>query len=144
MGGDVEGERRLAHARAGGQHDQVRVLEPGGELVQLAEAAGDAGQVAPVVGELGQAVEGLLEQRVHVLEVAGDALVGDPEDDLLGPIDQLGRLAHPLVAERCDLGAGPDQPAVGGRVADDLGVVAGVRHRRHRAGYDRDGGTGGE
>ena len=57
--GDVERERGLAHARAGGEHDQVGVLEAGGEVVELAEAAGDAGQVAAVVGELGEAVERL-------------------------------------------------------------------------------------
>ena len=85
----------------------------------------------PVGAQLGEAVERLLEQRLHVLEVAGDALVGDPEHDLLGPVDQLGRLADALVAERGDLGAGPDEAAVGGGVADDLGVVARVCHRRH-------------
>jgi len=131
VGGDVEGERRLAHARPGGEHDQVGLLEAGGELVELAEAAAGTGEIAALGAQLGEAVERLLEQGLHVLEVAGDALVGDPEHDLLGPVYQLGRLADALVAKRGDLGAGPDEAAVGGGVADDLGVMARVCHRRH-------------
>ena len=41
-------------------------------------------------------------------EVAADALLREVEDDLLGPVDELGRLADALAAETRDLlpGAG--------------------------------------
>ena len=132
MGRDVERERRLAHAGAGGEDHQVRLLEPGRQLVEGPEAGRRAGDVVVGVLDLVEPLERLLEQAVDALEVARDALVGDREHDLLGPVDQLRRLADVLVAERRDVGARADQAAIGRGVADDLGVVAGVGRRRHR------------
>ena len=64
------------------------------------------------------------------LNSPGRALLREVEDDLLGLVDELGRLARALPAEARDLAAGPDEPAERGRLADDLRVVAGVRARR--------------
>ena len=54
------------------------------------------------------------------------ALLRKVEHDLLGLVDELGRLSRALPAEPGDLPAGPDEPAQGRRLADDLRVVAGV------------------
>ena len=56
-----------------------------------------------------------------------DPLLGEVEDDLLGTVDELGRLADPLAAEACDLLAGLDERAEGRRLLDDLRVVVDVR-----------------
>ncbi len=46
-----------------------------------------------------------------MVEVARHPLLGEVEDDLLGAVDELGRLAHPLAPEPRDLLAGADQTA---------------------------------
>jgi hypothetical protein len=56
-------------------------------------------------------------------------LLREVEDDLLGPVDELGRLARAVPAELRDVAAGPDQPAERRGLADDLRVVVGVRGR---------------
>ncbi len=63
-------------------------------------------------------------------ELAFGAALGELEDEVLGARDELGRLALALPAELRDLAAGADQAAQRRRLADDLGVVAGVRARR--------------
>ena len=63
-------------------------------------------------------------------ELAPRALLREIEDDLLRLVDELGRLPDPVPAEPRDLAAGPDEPAQGRRLADDLCVVARVRGRR--------------
>ena len=59
-----------------------------------------------------------------------DALLREIEDDLLRAVDELGGLADPVPAEPRDLASRADQPAQRGRLADDPGVVAGVRGGR--------------
>ena len=44
--GDAEGQGRLAHARARGDHDHVARLEPADDPVQVEEPGGDAGDPA--------------------------------------------------------------------------------------------------
>src|SRR4029453_18348381 len=73
------------------------------------------------------AAEALLEQRLDVVELRRDAALRELEDDLLGLVDELLRLARPLPAEPRDLGADSDEPAQGGHLADDLRVVPRVR-----------------
>ncbi len=63
------------------------------------------------------------------LNSRGGALLREVEDDLLGRVDELGRVAGSFPAEARDLAAGPDQAAKGGGLADDLGVVTSVRRR---------------
>ena len=55
--------------------------------------------------------------------------LGELEDDLLGLVDELRRVAGPVPAEPRDLAARADEAAQGRRLADDLRVVAGVRGR---------------
>ena len=33
--GDVRGQGRLAHARPGGQHDELRIVQPAGQVVEV-------------------------------------------------------------------------------------------------------------
>ena len=63
-----------------------------------------------------------------------DALLRQVEDDLLGPVDELDRLARPVEAEARDVVAGADQPAQRRHLADDARVVRGVRRGRHERG----------
>ena len=59
------------------------------------------------------------------------ALLGEVEDDLLGAVDELGRLADPLAAEPRDLLPGLDERPEGRRLLDDLRIVVDVGRRRH-------------
>ena len=63
-------------------------------------------------------------------ELARDALLREVEDDLLGAVDELDRLAGAVEAEPRDVVAGADQPAQRRHLADDARVVGGVRRGR--------------
>ena len=58
------------------------------------------------------------------------ALLGEREHDLLGSVDELGRLAYSLPAEPRDLSARTDEAAERRRLANDARVVGRVRSRR--------------
>ena len=79
-------------------------------------------------------LERLDERVLEEDELAVGAALGELEDELLGARDELLRLALAVPAELGDLAAGADQAAQRRRLADDLGVVAGVRARRHEEG----------
>ncbi len=132
--GHAERERRLAHRRARRDDHQVARLEAGGEAVDVAEARRRAGDVGAGLVEPRDRLERVLEQLLDVRELARDPLLREVEDDLLGAVDQLDRLAGPVEAEPCDVVAGPDQPAQRRHLADDPRVVGGVRRRRDERG----------
>ena len=134
VGGRAEPERRLPHRRARGEDHEVPRLEPRGELVEVAEAGGHSRDVDARLVELGDPLEALLEQRLDVGEVGGDALLGELEDDLLGPVDEVERLAGALLPEARDLRAGADEAAQRRHLGHDAGVVGGVRSCRHERG----------
>ena len=67
-------------------------------------------------------------------ELAGDAALGELEDHLLGPVDEVLRVAGPLPAEPRDLLSGADQAAQRRHLADDPRVVRRVGRRRHERG----------
>ena len=106
----VQRQRRLPHRRPRGDDDQVARLEARRELVELLEAGRRAGDVGARLVEVHDPLEALLQQPLDVGEVARDALLGEVEDDLLGAVDEVGRLAGPLAAEPRDLLPGPDRP----------------------------------
>ena len=124
--GDLEREGALSHRRAGGEDDEVRGLESRGEVVEILEAARHAGDLGAVLVELADALERLDERVLEEDELAVGAALGELEDELLGARDELGRFAFAFPAERSDLAAGANQAAQCRRLADDLGVVAGV------------------
>ena len=131
------GQRRvqgqgLAHGGAGGDDDHLAGVQAVGEGVQVGEAGRDAGEHAVVAADRLDLVQGAghdLRQRVVVL--AGAAL-GDGVDLGLGPVHQLVGVGLARVAELDDPGAGLDQAAQDGALADDARVVAGVGGGRHR------------
>src|SRR5215211_6198603 len=133
VGADAEPERRLPHARAGGDDHEVPGLEARGQPVDLAKPRRNPRDLLAGLVERSDALEALLEQRFDVGELRRDPALREFEDDLLGAVDEVGGLAHPLPAQRGDLAAHPDEAAEGGHLADDPRVVAGVR----AGGYDR-------
>ena len=64
--GHAEPERRLPHARARGDDDQVAGLEPGGQPVEVPEAGRHAGDVLARLVQLRDPLEALLQQRLDV------------------------------------------------------------------------------
>ena len=113
-----------------GDDDQVARLEARGHLVDVAEAGGRAGHLAARLVHLRDLLEALAHELVDALEAAADPVLGEVEDHLLGPVDELRRLAGPVPAEPLDLLADDREAAQRRHLADDLRVVAGVRRRR--------------
>ena len=60
--GEVEREAGLADAGPGGQDDQVRLLEPGGQRVEVGEPGADAADLAPVLVQVVEPVVRRVEQ----------------------------------------------------------------------------------
>jgi hypothetical protein len=129
VGGHAEPEPGLAHARAGGDDDQVPRLEAGGEPVEVTEPGWCAGDLGAGLVERGDALEAVLQQLLDVTELARHPGLGEIEDDLLRPVDELRSLAWPLPAEDRDLAARPYQPAECRHLPHDPRVVPGVRAR---------------
>jgi len=104
------------------------------ELVELLEARGHARHrsVAAVGGlDLFDCSIHRDGQRDVVLGGLGS---GDRIDLCLGVVDQVGRIALPVVAELHDARARVDEAAQDRPLGDDAGVVAGVRRGRHDRG----------
>ncbi len=68
--GHVQRERRLAHARARGDDDEVAWLEAGGHRVDVTEARRQARPVAALVEAAIDMVEGVLHQAADRHELA--------------------------------------------------------------------------
>jgi hypothetical protein len=128
---DAETERRLAHARAGGDDDQVAGLESRRQPVQVTEPRGHSGDVGAGLVQSGDAFEALLEQVLDVAELGRDPALRQFEHDLLGPVDEDLRLSGTLPAELRDLLPRGDQPSERRHLADDPRVVRGVCGRRN-------------
>src|SRR5262245_46826206 len=124
--GHAEAECRLPHARPCGDDDEVPLLEAGRDAVDVAEAGRNPGDVGARFVERGDPLEALLQELLDVAELAARPLLGEVEDDLLGLVDELRRLAGPVPAELGDLAAGPNEPTERRRLADDLRVMVGV------------------
>ena len=124
--GDTEPEGRLPHARPRGDDDQVSGLETRCKPVDVAKAGRYAGHVGAGLVQGRDALEALAEQLLDVGEIARHALLREIEDDLLGSVHQLGRLADTVPAELRNLAPGADQPAQRRRLADDACVVRGI------------------
>ena len=135
MLGDVERERRLAHARPAGDDDEIAPLQAGGALVQIVVAGRNAGDVRRVVA---------LIERFHPLHDAREQLL-DVVESLLTPGTGLGNLEHfglglvedlpDVLAGRVerrigDFGAHFDQLSHDCAVANDLGIATDVLRRR--------------
>ena len=82
---------------------------------------------SPFSNSMREPVEGLVERLLDEREVLAGAVLRDLVDLLLGHVEQLARVARPVVAELRDLGADADQAAQHRHLAHDLGVAPGVR-----------------
>ncbi len=71
---------------------------------------------------------------MDVREVAADALLRELEHHLLGPVDEIGRLARTGLTEPLDLLADAYEPAQRRHLLDDPRVVLGVRGGRDDGG----------
>src|SRR4029079_18617584 len=99
----------------------------GGEPIEITKPARHARHVDAGLVQLRDPLEALGEERPDVVEVAGDPLLREVEDDLLRAVDELRRLADPLATEPRDLLPRLDQRAERRRLLDDPGVVVDVR-----------------
>src|SRR5205823_7362673 len=118
---------------AGGDDDQVPRLESGREPVEVAKPRGRSGHVGTRLVKSGDPFEAVLQQLFDVTELARDTGLRQVEDDLLCPVDEVGRLTRSLPAEDGDLAARPNQTAERRHLAHDARVVPGVRARRHES-----------
>ena len=106
--------------------DQVRLLEPAGQRVQVREAGADAADLALVLVQVVQPVVGGVQQRLQRREAALDALLADREELLLRPVDGLADVRRVVVADGGDPAGRADQVAQDRLALDDAAVVDGV------------------
>ena len=124
--GDVEGEAGLPDARAGGEDDEVALLEAGRQRVEVGEAGPHAADLAAVGVEVVEPVVGVVEERLERAEPDRHPPLADVEQLALGPVDRLLDLGRVLVADPGDLAGGRDEVAQDGLALDDPGVLDGV------------------
>ena len=129
----AEGERGLPHRRPRRHDDQVPRLEPGRDPVEVAVPRRDARDLGAGLVQRRDPLERLLQKRLDVAELARDALLGELEHDLLGPVDEVRRLPGPVPAEAGDLAARPGSGRAASRSRGRCGrsgaafAVAGTR-----------------
>ena len=121
--GEVEREAGLADRWAGGDEDEVRLLEARGHRVEVREAGADAADLALVLVEVVEPVVGGVEQRLRAARSRADPLLADREELLLGAVDDLADVAVVLVAEPGDPAGRADEVAQHALALDDAGVV---------------------
>ena len=128
---DVGGRGALAHRRAGGEDDQVAGLEPAGQRVEVREAGGRAGEPDVGLRQLLELVDLVVEDRLQRAHLRRAAVVADLEQDRLGALDQLARLAAVGRDVVLDLARGPQHAPEQRVLLDDARVVEHRAHRRH-------------
>ena len=134
---DVGGERGLAHARAAGEDDQVRIVEAAGLGVDRIEAGGEAGKAAAGVERLLGHLHGHAGRHREALDRAfAAAFLGDAVERRLGILDLALGIDLVRGVERLldHLPADADQSAKQGEVVNLLGEIARADDRRARAG----------
>ena len=123
---DGQRQRCLAQRRSAGQDDQIAVLQPGGQVVEIGQPGGHAGHRVAASLPLAQPVDQFgAECLAHsqFVKIALIALLVDPEDFLLRFFQQFlcfpaTRLQH----APCDPPSRARQLAQDGHVANDSGV----------------------
>ena len=120
--GDVDGPGGLAHGRAGGDDDELGVLEAARHLVELDVVGGEAGDFPALLVEGVDGAEGAGDDLGDVGEAALDGAVGDfgeadfyVVEDLGGVLGLVGGGGHALVEDAEEL-------AEEGLVLDDADV----------------------
>ena len=130
--GEVERQRALTHGGTGRDDDQLAGVQTVGDLVEIGETGRNAGEGAIAIGDRLHLFQRRVDQLLEHQEVIAGAPLGDGEDLGLRPVDGVFDLGRLVVAELGDPHAGLDQAAADRLLGDDLGVVAGIRSRRHR------------
>ena len=136
--GDVGGERRLAHAGAAGQDDEVGALQPAHHAVEVAQPGGEPGQLAVALIGMGRHLDGGGQRLGEALEAAVVAAgLRQFVEIALGLLDLvLGpRIDRRIIGGVDEVLADPDQRAAQREVVDGTAVVGGI---------DDGGGFGGE
>ena len=130
---DVEGEGALAHAGAGGEHDQVRALQSSSQqLVEIGESGRHRSEVVAGLGLHGPALLHVgVEHVPDVGEVPGAATGADAEEGLLGAAQRGVGVGPRLVSDGGDLSGRVDDLAHHGGALDDPGVVLDVYRGGH-------------
>ena len=100
---DAERERRLPIDGRAATMIRLPGWKPDVSLSSSRKPDGDAGDVDAGLVERGDPLEALLQQLLDVAELALDASLREVEEQLLGLVEQVGRLARPLPAEPRDL-----------------------------------------
>src|SRR5437868_6818137 len=106
---DVQREARLADRQPRRDQDQIALLEPRRQRVQIGEPGPNAADLAAVGVEVIESVVGVMQEVVELAEANGDAPVADLEELRLRPVDRLLDLRRILVADAGDLAGGPDE-----------------------------------
>ena len=122
--GDVGGERGLAHARAAGEDDEVRRLQPAHQPVEIVEPGGEAGEMAVALVGGARHVDGGEQRRLEGVEAAVVvALLGELEQALLGLLDLRPRrlLDRRVIGDVDHVLADADEGAADGEVVDRCG-----------------------
>ena len=139
--GDVEGDvgrqRRLAHAGAAGEDDEVGGLQAAHVAVEIGKAGGDARQTAVALVSLGRHVDGGLERVGEALEAAVvAAALGDGVEAPLRFLDLVARarIDRRVIGDVDHVLADLDQLAANREVVDGAAVVEGVDDRRRLGG----------
>ena len=126
VGGDGDGQGRLAHARAAGEDDQIGGLQAAQLLVEAGELGRHARDLADLVPCALDVLDRLGQHDREGAELAlGFAFLGEGEQLLLGQLDLLaaafglGGVEGAVDRVLADL----DQPALEGEVVDDPAIL---------------------
>ena len=130
VGGDVEGEARLSERRPGREDDQVAELEPARQIVQILEAGRRARDPFRRGAERLELLDGALQELVDRGERLLVPSLSQPEDLLLGPVQENVRVFGRLVGLADDTRPDGDQAPLHRVVEHDLDVIGDVGGRR--------------
>jgi len=113
---------RLPHRRSRREDDEISGLETAGETVEIGESRRDPRDLLLPLVERLDVLERRGDDRLHVHEADGVALLGHGEDAALGFVGEFRHVPVLLVSELGDGAGGLDQPAGQRLLVDDLRV----------------------
>ena len=122
VAGKGEAEGSLPHTGPGRHDDQVRLLQPSQQPIQVHEPRGHPQRLPPVVVEVLDAVVVGADDLLDGGQVAGDAALGDTEEGLLRPVHHLVDVLLLPVGQLGDVAGGVDEAAADGGLLDDTAV----------------------
>ncbi len=127
--GDVQGKGGLAHARPAGDDDQIGVLEPRGDVVDLVETGRHPCDQFLFGIEPLDRFEAVLDDVPDRVERGTDLVFGDLEDGMFRLVQDAVDVHAGIVALVEDLGGRADETAQDALFLDDLGVIGDVDRR---------------